>query len=465
MKSNISGQQSAIRSSSDSCSKIRNQQSAIINSYHLVGIAGVGMNALAQVLLAQGCRVSGSDRYLDTGRSLDVLDKLRAAGATLMSQDGSGVTDGLTGLVISSAIEADNPDIAAARRKGVPILHRAECLALWANAKKSIAVTGTAGKTTVTGMIGWTLSELGVDPTVVNGGALLDWVGPRRIGNVRVGRSDVWVVEVDESDRSLLRFHPDWAVITNMSKDHFELSEVRHLFKAFAGQVDRGVVGCYGDDADGEIRNGFKPDLSAEGIRFIYRGVDFKLPLLGRHNAENALQSVMLCERLGHALPGISRALARFGGMQRRLEQVGTGRGVTVIDDYAHNPAKIAAAWDAVAPHYRRVLAVWRPHGFAPLALMLGELVQIFCARVRPSDRIYILPVYFVGGTTQRTVTSETLVKALRERGVCAELAANYGDLLAQLKAEAQAGDVALWMGARDPDIGVYARRFVTELL
>jgi len=402
---------------------------------------------------------------LDTGRSLDVLDNLKTAGATLTSQDGSGVTDGLTGLVISSAIEADNPDIAAARRRRIPILHRAECLALWANAKKSIAVTGTAGKTTVTGMIGWTLSQLGADPTVVNGGALLNWVDPRRIGNVRAGRSDVWVVEVDESDRSLLRFHPDWAVIANMSKDHFELAEVRHLFKAFAGQVKRGVVGCYGDIADDETLDGFKPDLSAEGIHFVYCGVDFNLPLLGRHNAENALQAVRLCERLGFCLPDISRVLVRFGGIQRRLERVGTGRGVTVIDDYAHNPAKIAAAWAAVAPHYRRVLAVWRPHGFAPLALMLGELVQAFCARAGPADRIYILPVYFVGGTIQRTGTSENLVKALRKRGVCAELAATYDDLLARLKAEAQAGDCVLWMGARDPDIGVYARRFVAELL
>ncbi|MBU0715024.1 MAG: UDP-N-acetylmuramate--alanine ligase [Verrucomicrobia bacterium] len=455
-------------------SPIENRKSKIENfSYHLVGIAGVGMSALAQVLLAQGCRVSGSDRYLDAGRALDhadsvvnVLEKLRSAGVQLRSQDGNGVTADLTGLVISSAIEADNPDIAAARRLRVPILHRAECLAQWANAKTcQIAITGTAGKTTVTGIIGWALAQLGADPTVVNGGALLNWVDPRQIGNVRVGRSDVWVVEVDESDRSLLRFHPDWAVITNMSKDHFELSEVRHLFKAFAGQVKCGVVGCYGTAAADEPLNGFKPDLSAEGIHFGYRGVDFNLPLLGRHNAENALQAVMLCERLGYALPLISRALAGFGGIQRRLERLGMGRGVTVIDDYAHNPAKIGAAWDAVAPYYRRVLAVWRPHGFAPLALMLGELVQAFCARAKSADRVFILPVYFAGGTAQRTVTADTLVNALRERGVCAELAANYDDLLARLKAAAQAGDGVLWMGARDPDIGIYARRFVAELL
>lgn len=444
---------------------IENLQSKTENSsYHLVGLAGVGMNALAQVLLAQGCQVSGSDRYLDSGRSLDVLEKLRSAGVRLSPQDGRGVTADLTALVASSAIEADNPDLAAARLLQVPIVHRAACLAQWANAKTCIAITGTAGKTTVTGMIGWALSQLGADPTVVNGGALINWVDRLHIGNVRAGRSNVWVVEADESDRSLLRFHPDWAVITNMSKDHFELSEVRHLFKAFAGQVKCGIVGCYGGAADEEVFKGFKSDLSATGIHFEYHGVDFNLPLLGRHNAENALHAVMLCERLGYALPAISKALAGFGGIQRRLERVGTGRGVTVIDDYAHNPAKIGAAWDAVAPYYQRVLAVWRPHGFAPLALMLSELVQAFCARAKPADRIYILPVYFAGGTAQRTVTADTLVNALRERGVCAELAVSYDDLLASLKTEAQAGDGVLWMGARDPDLGVYARRFVAEL-
>jgi UDP-N-acetylmuramate--alanine ligase len=378
-------------------------------------------------------------------------------------QDGSGVTDDLAGLVISSAIETDNPDISAARRRRIPILHRAECLARWANAKKCIAITGTAGKTTVAGMIGWILSRLGADPTVVNGGALLDWIGPRRIGNVRAGRSDVWVVEADESDRSLLRFHPDWAVITNISKDHFELSELRRLFKAFSGQVRRGVLGCFGS-GDDAIPGDFQPVLLAQGIQFEFRGVDFRLPLLGRHNAENALLAVMLCAKLGYGLPAISRALKCFHGIQRRLERVGTGRGVTVIDDYAHNPAKIGAAWDAVAPHYRRVLAVWRPHGFAPLALMLSELVRTFCACARPEDRIFILPVYFAGGTVKRAVTADTLVNALRERRVNAELAATYDDLRARIKDAVRSGDAVLWMGARDPDLAVNARRLVAEL-
>ncbi|MBI2441742.1 MAG: UDP-N-acetylmuramate--alanine ligase [Lentisphaerae bacterium] len=446
-------------------SRIRNLQSATRNSsYHLSGIAGAGMNALAQVLLAQGCRVSGSDRYLDAGQDLEVLKKLRAAGVSLTPQDGSGVQAGLRALVVSTAIEPDNPDIVAARARRIPVQHRAECLARLANARTGIAVTGSSGKTTVTGMIGWTLAKLGADPTVVNGGVVLNWVDTQRIGNVRAGRSDLWVVEVDESDRSLLRFHPHWAVITNMSKDHFEFAEVRHLFKAFAGQAKHGVVGCYGAAADSEALHRLKVEFSFTGIRFAYQGVDFHLRLLGRHNAENALQTILLCEHLGFALPDISRALASFGGIQRRLECIGCRGGITVIDDYAHNPAKIAAAWAAVAPFFPRVLAVWRPHGFAPLALMLSELVQVFCTQARPADRIFILPVYYAGGTTQRTVTSQTLVEALAQCGVSAELVATYEDLLSRLKTTAQAGDAVLWMGARDPDLGVYARRFLAEL-
>ncbi len=199
------------------------------------------MNWLAQLLLAEGYSVSGSDRFLDQGKAPTALQLLQRQGLTLRRQDGSGAVPGLDAVVISTAIEDDTPDLAAARRHGIPVLHRAELLAQLAAPHMLIGVTGTAGKTTVTGMIGWTLEQLGADPTVVNGGALLDWRAPDRLGNFRRGRSDCWVLELDESDRSLLRFHPDWAVITNVSQDHFALAEVEALFNRFTAQVRRGL--------------------------------------------------------------------------------------------------------------------------------------------------------------------------------------------------------------------------------
>jgi len=430
-------------------------------NYHLVGVGGVGMSALAQLLLALGCRVSGSDRYYDQGRELDILKKLRSLGVNLMAQDGRGVMENLNAVIISTAIENDNQDIITARSKGIPVVHRAEMLANLARDKQCVAVTGTAGKSTVTGMIGWTLAELGLDPTVVNGAAVLNWVSGQNPGNFHFGRSNLWVLELDESDRSLLNFFPNWAIVTNISKDHFELAEVEKLFAFFAKQVKNGIVGY--DPVNGAELPlpDFCPSMTQQGIGFHYRGIEFRLPLLGRHNAENALHCVMLCERLGLDLNMVSKALEKFRGIERRLEVAGRVDGITVIDDYAHNPAKIAAAWQAVAPFYRRIIAVWRPHGYGPLALMRRELIEVFTRHIRPEDRIIIMSVYFAGGTANKEVTARMLADDLERDGLPVSYVENYDDLLPVLLKSAAAGDAVLLMGARDPDLPVFARSLV----
>jgi len=440
--------------------------------YHLVGVGGVGMSALAQLLLALGCRVSGSDRYYDQGRELDILKKLRLLGVKLTAQDGQGVIKNQDAVIISTAIEDDNPDIAAARSKGIPVVHRAEMLANLARDKRCVAVTGTAGKSTVTGMIGWTLAELGLDPTVVNGAAVLNWVSGQNPGNFRFGHSNLWVLELDESDRSLLNFFPDWAVVTNISKDHFELAEVEKLFALFAKQVKNKIisraakrgVNCDPANGTGTPMPDFCPSMTDHGIWFHYRGVEFRLPLLGRHNAENALHCVMLCERLGLDLNMVGKALEKFKGIERRLEVAGRPGGITVIDDYAHNPAKIAAAWQAVAPFYRRIIAVWRPHGYGPLALMRRELIEVFSRHVRPEDRIIIMSVYFAGGTANKEVTARMLADDLELAGLPAGYVENYEELLPILLKSAADGDAVLLMGARDPDLPLFVRSFVFKL-
>ena len=430
------------------------------DTYHLVGVAGVGMNALAQAVLAAGWRVTGSDRYADQGQDLEVLAKLRHAGVEIVPQDGSAIGPRTRAVVVSTAIEGENPDLKAAGRQAIPVLHRSEMLLELVADRKYIAITGTCGKTTVTGMVGWILEQLGNDPTVVNGGAVLNWADANRVGNVRVGRSGWWVVEADESDRSLLRYHPDWAIITNMSADHFSLEETRRLFADFRSGVKCGVV-C-GDDPDGPWRE-FSPVLSAQGSAFVYGGVNFRVPVPGRHNAENALQAVVLCERLGYSLVDISAALEGFRGIHRRLEQVGVGS-VSIFDDYAHNPAKIAAAWRTVAPHHRRVLAVWRPHGFGPLAQMMDDLTATFRSLHKPDDHLLILPVYYAGGTAQRKVDSDALVERLEQAGFRAELTPDYDQLERRLMELAQPGDAILIMGARDPELPLFARRLAARM-
>jgi len=429
--------------------------------YHLAGVGGAGMSALAQVLLAEGAAVSGSDRSHDAGLRLEVLRRLQRAGVRLVPQDGGGVSRGLSAVVVSTAVEAENADVRAAVRLEVPVVHRAALLARLAEGKRVVAVAGTSGKSTVTAMTGWILERAGLDPVVVNGAPVPHWEGPAAVGNARCGGKGPWVIEADESDRSLLRFRPQYAVITNASPDHFGLAETRRLFRAFAGRVTGAVV----DNARGRaLPLCFAPEVSARGSRFAWGGADFSLGLPGRHNAENALLAAMLCERMGVAPAVSAEALRAFRGVRRRLERAGRARGVTVIDDYAHNPAKIRAAWCATAPHYARALAIWRPHGYGPLAAMMDDLCAAFRELARPSDRLWILPVYDAGGTADRGVRAATLVARLRGAGVRARNARDYAQLEERIAGEAREGDLVLSMGARDPELPAFARRLARRI-
>lgn len=430
-----------------------------MDSYHLVGIAGAGMNPLAQILQAAGHEVSGSDRYADQGADLEVLAKLRRAGICMYPQDGSGVKPGMTAVVVSTAIEQDNPDLAAAARLAIPVAHRATVLAELAKSHSCIAIAGTSGKTTVTGMTGYLLEQLGADPTVVNGGSVINWIGDDRVGNVRAGAGPLWVVEVDESDRSFLAFHPDWAVITNISADHFDLAETARLFDQFRANVRCGII-------DGGVPapwSDLAVKLEGSKAAFEYRGVPFSLNVPGRHNAENALQAALMCERLGYDLKDISRALAGFRGIERRLQKVGSGR-VAVYDDYAHNPAKISAALRTLRPIYPRLHCIWRPHGFGPLRQMRDDLAAMFAREMRSCDRLYLLPVYYAGGTAAQDVTSDMLAQQLRPSGLDIRTFADYAALEMAVAGDAAAGEAVVIMGARDPELPRCARRLATRL-
>lgn len=439
--------------------------------YHLVGVAGVGMSALAQALRARGARVTGSDRFLDQGQPPESLAVLRAAGVELAPQDGSGVNSATRAVVVSTAVEPDNRDLAAARSHGVEVVHRAEMLARLVRGRPLLAVAGTSGKTTVTGLVGWLLERCGRNPTVVNGGAVLGWKGPRSLGNFRAGRDDLWVIEADESDRSFLQFDPDWEIITNISRDHFEMAESVDLFRSFARRAVSGVV-C-GPGVAGLLRVGpdnpgpamlFEEFLDPAQDGFVREDVTFEVPLPGRHNVENAWLAVQLCRHLGlHGIP-LRDALSTFPGIERRLERVGEASGVVVVDDYAHNPAKIAAAWSTMAARHGRVLGVWRPHGFGPLAAMLPALEESLGRVMRPADQLFLLPVFYAGGTARQTVSSEDLARRLRDAGKTAVVKESYEVLEQSLLAVARPGDLLLVMGARDPELPRLARRLVEAL-
>lgn len=427
---------------------------------HVAGVAGVGMSALAQALLDAGYRVSGSDRYLDQGQDLEILQTLRLAGVELVPQDGAAITAETGALVVSTAIEADNPELVAAQSLQVPVVHRAAMLARLAAGKRLLAVTGTAGKTTVTGMIGHICAEAGFDPVVVNGAIVTNWRAVNRVGSVRRGSGEWMIIEADESDRSLLSFKPEVSVITNISKDHFELAEVIELFKTFRGQTSEWTLA-------GPQAAGMLDGVPAVELKCTLRGsercvrvddVDYPVPMPGRHNAENTFVAVQAARRLGIAPAVIVRGLATFRGIHRRLELVARDQGIAVLDDYAHNPAKIAASWSAAAEGSARVLGIWRPHGYGPLALLFDELTASFAHVLRAQDQVYLLPVYYAGGTAKKTRDAERLAETLAARHCQAIFVENYDALRSMLRATMRPGDVVLGMGARDPELPVFLK-------
>jgi UDP-N-acetylmuramate--alanine ligase len=423
-----------------------------MQSYHLVGIGGVGMSAVAQALVDAGVPVSGSDRLLDSGDATDTLQRLRGQGVTLYPQDGSGVTAATARLVVSTAIEEDNPDLAAARRLGLPVVHRAAQLAQLAQGRRLIAVTGTCGKSTVTAMIGWLLQEAGLDPAVVNGASVVGWDVGGRIGAVRRGSGPWVVVEADESDQSLMVFEPEHAVITNASADHFALAETQTLFDRFRARVRGTVIGETGAAAPEQLA------LHGWSGHFLLEGTAFTVPMPGRHNVLNAWQAVRLCRVLGVRAPTLAAALATFGGVERRLQRVGTCGQAVVIDDYAHNPEKLAAAWTTLAGSFPRVAAVWRPHGYGPLRKMMDDLTAMFARVVRPDDRLLVLPVYDMGGSADRSVNGDQLVERLKARGVPAQNAATLEAAGRTLMSAAAPGTALVTLGARDPGLPRLAR-------
>ncbi|HSR88508.1 MAG TPA: Mur ligase domain-containing protein [Pontiella sp.] len=408
---------------------------------HFIGIGGVGMNGLAQLAVQSGYSVSGSDRAYDPNTEL--FKCLDALGITMVPQDGSGIGPQTAHVVHSTAIEPDNPDILQANRLGIPLLHRAEFLKELIGDDELIAVAGTAGKTTTTGLLGWIFQCLGMDPSVYNGAAVLNWKSDTSPGNVRKGASNLWIIEADESDKSFLHFYPSHSIITNISKDHYELDELHSMFDQFEEQTA-------GITLRGPVKN-----IQASGLN---------VPMPGRHNLENALCAYRLCTELGYDPDQVRDAVARFKGIERRLEVAGTVDGITVIDDYAHNAAKIAAALSSVSETGARVHAYWRPHGYTPLHQGLDDLTEAFTAHWKQNGgSLFILPVYYVGGTVEKKTTAADLVARLNSSGVPAVSVPDYSALKHELERCADAGDTILGMGARDPELPLFARRLITR--
>lgn len=445
---------------------------------HYVGVAGSGMSALAQFHAMGGGEASGSDRSLDRGQAQDLRRQLEAFKVRLFPQDGSGVVRFKPDAVVAStAIESDNPDFAAARRLEVRVLHRADELARYVAERRTIAIAGTSGKSTVAAMVFEILASAGRDPSVITGGGLRCLEGKGLVGNAWRGGSDLLVIEADESDGTLTRYAPWLGALLNVDRDHKEVPELVRMFAEFKSRCGRFVAhagspgletllagaATFGLGAGAQLL-GEGVELGPEGSRFSVRGVEFRLPAPGRHNVENALAAIAAAQVAGVGLRECAEALRAFQGVARRFEEVGTARGVTVIDDFAHNPAKVRAAFAAARLRAERVLAVFQPHGFAPTRFNRQEFVDAFVESLGARDVLWLPEIYYAGGTAQKTISSRDLADPVRARGKDARFVERREEIPAEVAAEAKEGDLVLSMGARDPSLGDFARSLLAEL-
>jgi len=458
------------------------------DQYFFCGIGGSGMLPLAAILRAGGARVAGSDRALDAGRLAPKFDYLRSLGISLSAQDGSGLAEGMT-LVTSAAVEETIPDVVRAKELGLERLTRPQLLAQLLNAaQKSVAVGGTSGKSTVTGMIGWILHALHRQPTVMNGAVMKNFVSPSApFASALVGDPELFVSEVDESDGSIALYHPTVAVLTNISLDHLTMDELRALFGGFLAAAGRAVLNLddpetrvladalpaakligYGFDSPGATLAGRNLELLPDGVRFTAEldgeQHDVTLAVPGRHNAMNALAALGAVHALGLPLGEASAALARFAGLKRRLETVGIAGGVTVIDDFAHNPDKIAATLATLTAQPGRLLIMFQPHGYGPLAKMGEELAATFAAGMREGDRLYLPDPVYQGGTVDKSRGSDWLAEAIRAEGGSAEHIPERAAIGEALLAEALPGDRIAILGARDDSLSEFAAELVRRL-
>jgi UDP-N-acetylmuramate--alanine ligase len=443
-----------------------------IGPVHFVGIGGIGMSGIAEVMVNLGYTVQGSDQAEGAN-----VKRLRDLGVKIAIGHAGGNLGGAEVVVVSSAIKPDNPELIAARAQRLPVVRRAEMLAELMRLKSCVAIAGTHGKTTTTSMVAALLDAAGLDPTVINGG-IINAYGT----NARLGLGDWMVVEADESDGTFLKLPADIAIVTNVDPEHLDhfgnFEAVQEAFRAFVENVpfygfsvmctdhpvvqslvgrieDRRMV-TYGENPQADVRlvdishaggsSLFTIALRDRAGRFVRDIKNIALPMPGRHNALNATAAIAVALELDIGDDVIRDALASFGGVRRRFTRTGMWNGVTVIDDYGHHPVEIAAVLKAARESTKdQVIAVVQPHRYTRLAALFEQ----FCTCFSDADAVIVAPVYPAGEAPIPGIDRDALVQGLRTHGHRQVIALDGPEKLAPLIAGmARAGDYVVCLGA-----------------
>jgi UDP-N-acetylmuramate--alanine ligase len=445
-----------------------------------IGVAGVGMSAIAQYLAGIDKKVSGSDRYFKEGEFNDTKEKLQAAGIQCFLQNGDGITAETDLVVVSTAIEDTVFEVQKAKQLNIPIIKRSELLALIAKSKRTIAVGGTSGKSTTSAMLFDILDKAGLQPSIISGAGLVSIIKEGKIGNAKVGAGAWLVIEADESDGSIVQYEPEIGLLLNVDKDHQEIDELMSIFTTFknnskifivnqsntlAKKLSQNIAQDFSFDENsgaGYIATNF--NQQGFSIQFTIHNSPFTINSIGRHNMENALAAVAVANQIGVDLETCASSLKNYEGIYRRNQVLGNKNGVWVIDDYAHNPVKCAAAIMACQPVANKVVAWFQPHGYGPTRFLRDDFVKEIAAALRPQDEIWMSEIFYAGGTAVKDISASDLINDIKALGKNAFFVEDRNLFLETARPHLSDNSVLLLMGARDPGLEAFSKS-VFELL
>lgn len=442
-----------------------------IQNFFFIGIAGDGMSAIAQYLSGIGKYVSGSDRQFSNTEKILRQKQLEEEGIKCFPQDTSGLNKHIELAVISAAIEPTVPEYKKALESGISVVMRSDLLAAISQTKKTIAVAGTSGKSTVSAMIFHIMNKNGYRPSLINGAGLVSIQETGKIGNSVTDKGDYLIIEADESDGSIVKYKSDIGIILNIDKDHKELEELENLFSTFVKNSKILIVNNSQKRSNKysiNLKNdfgfskvcGFKISDFKQikfHISFIINGVLFEMNQIGKHNAENVAAAVAASSLAGISLEDSAQALKSYKGIYRRHQVIAKKNGVTIIDDYAHNPAKLAASIKACQLPGNHLFAWFQPHGFKPTKFLRNEFVKEISEALRKNDEIWMSEIYYAGGTVSKDISSEDLISDIKIEGKNAFYSKDRNDFPLQIIDKLKPGDVILLTGARDPSLKSFA--------
>lgn len=451
------------------------------NNVFFIGVAGVGMSAIAQYLAGIQKNVSGSDRYFAPGEYNETKEKLEAEGIQCFLQNGEGITAATELVVVSTAIEDTVAEVVKAKQLNIPILKRSEVLSLIAKSKKTIAVGGTSGKSTTSAMLFDILQYADMLPSIISGAGLTSIIKEGKIGNAKVGAGEWLVIEADESDGSIVQYHPEVGLLLNVDKDHQEIDELMQIFGTFKNNTSELFIVNQSNALAKQLSQDIKHDFSSDensgagyvASNFKQEGFEvsfaihhslFTIHAIGRHNMENALAATAVANQLGVDLSSCAEALKNYEGIYRRNQILGNKKGVWVIDDYAHNPVKCAAAIASCQPLANKVVAWFQPHGYGPTRFLRNDFVKELAHVLRPQDEIWMSEIFYAGGTAVKDISANDLINDIKALGKQAFFVEDRKDFVEIVRPHLSGNAVLLLMGARDPSLETFSKSVFENL-